>query len=322
MLIKCAAMHIQHMQKALTQMNLKLQHVISDITGVTGMKILHAIVAGERDVSRLAEMKEPGIKSSKEVIGKALEGDYRREHLFTLGQALELYKSYREKIVACDREIEERLQRFEAKLEVDEATAASVGKKRRRGGGGSSKIKVMRRNEPAFNCEAELLRMTGVDLTSINGISASTALLIVSEIGMDMSKWKTEKHFASWLGLSPDKRISGGRVLSSHTRNVTNRVATALRISAQSLLNSDSALGAYCRRMQWRLGSAGALIATAHKLARLVYHMLKYGGEYVDAGKQYYEEKYKERALKGLSRRARQLGFVLVPHAGLTPVVA
>lgn len=320
MLIKCTAMHTQHMQKALTQMNLKLQHVISDITGVTGMKIVQAIVDGEREPRKLAEMKEPGIKNSPEVIAKALEGDYRREHLFTLKQALELYKTYREKIVACDEQIESRLQEFETKVEVDQAAGAGVGKKRRRRSGVKGQ-KVMWRNEPTFNCEAELLRMSGVDLTRIDGISASTALTILSEIGFDMGKWKTEKYFSSWLGLSPEKRITGGRVLSSKTRKVINRVATALRISAQSLLHSKSALGAYCRRMKQRLGTPAALTAVAHKLARLVYRMLKFGGEYVDIGENYYEEKYKQRIVKSLSKRAQQLGFSLVPQAPADLVV-
>ncbi len=300
MLIEYAAAHVQHMQKALTQMNLQLQHVISDITGLTGMKIIRAIVAGERDRKRLAAMRDVRTKANEETIAKALEGDYRAEHLFALKQSLELFDSYQKQIQACHDEIENHLKSLESKADPAELKPARREKKKRR-------------NQPEFPIREQAFRISGVDLTQIDGIHESAALALIAEFGVDMSPWKTEKHFASWLTLCPNNKISGGKVLRRATRKSANRARDIFRLCAQSLLGSRSALGAFCRRMCGRLGTPKGIVAAAHKLAVLVYRMLKFGHQYTDIGQERYEEKYKERALKQLARKAHDFGFQLVP---------
>ena len=301
MLIEYAAGHVQHMQKALTQMNLQLQHVISDITGATGMRIIRAIVAGERDRGRLAAMRDGRTKANEETIAKALEGDYRAEHLFALKQSLELFDSYQKQIEACHQQIADHLKSLESKANpVNGLKPARATKKKRR-------------NQPQFNLREEAFRISGVDLTQIDGIHESAALGLLAEIGVDMGPWNTEKHFASWLTLCPNNKISGGKVLHRATRKSASRARDILRLCAQSLLRSRSALGAFCRRMCGRLGPAKGIVAVAHKLALLVYRMIKFGRHYIDIGQERYEEKYKERALKQLARRARDFGFQLVP---------
>ena len=300
MLVEYASHHIQHMQKALTQMNIKLQHVLSNITGRTGMKIIEAIVAGERNPIALAQFRHPTVKADENEIAEALRGHWREEHIFELTQALELYRTYQRKIDECDREIELQLDRFEDRSDGDVLTGRR-GANPRQG------------NAPKFDVRTYLYRMTGVDLTAIDGVEAYTALKVVSEIGMDMSRWPTAKHFASWLGLSPNNRVSGGRVMSSRTTPNANRAAASLRLAANALHRSDSALGAFLRRKKAQLGAPKAITATAHKLARIIYSMLKYGQKYVDAGADYYEQQYRERALNNAKRRAAQLGYKLVP---------
>jgi transposase len=302
LLVRNASAHIQHMQKALTLMNLQLHHVLSDITGVSGLRILWALLKGERDAAKLAALVDWRVKSSQEVIIKSLTGDYRAEHLFALRQALELYEMYRDKIKECDDEIAAYLHTFDTKV----STAPEAAAPRRR-----PKAKA-RRNEPHFDAGSELQRISGVDLTEIDGVSAATALTIISEAGLDMHKWPSEKHWSSWLGLCPNNRISGGKLLASQPRKVANRISRALRLGAQSLLRSQSALGAYARRMERKLGTAAAVKATAHKLARFVYSMLKHGHSYVDLGHDYYEQRYKDRVIKNLNRRATALGYQLV----------
>ena len=289
----------QHMQKALTQMNVKLQHVIRDITGKTGMDIIEAIVQGERSPRRLARLRDPRTKSDERTIAKSLQGHWRKEHLFELTQALELYRTYQAKISECDREIEVQLEQFEDRS--DGEPPAPNGKKRNQ------------KNAPRFDVQGQLYRMTGVDLTRIDGVDGFTALKVVSEVGTDMTKWPSAKHFASWLGLSPHNRITGGRVISSKTKASANRAAAALRLAADALHRSDSALGAFLRRKKAHLGAPKAITATAHKLARIIYFMLRYGQEYVDAGAEYYEHQYQQRALHTARRRATQLGYQLVP---------
>jgi transposase len=301
MLIQYAAGHIQHMQKALTQMNLQIHHVISDITGSTGMKIIRAIVNGERDRNRLAAMRDVRTKADEETIAKALEGDYRPEHVFTLKQSLELFDTYQKQIQTCDDQIAAHLNKLESKAS-DELKAARRQKKKRR-------------NQPSFNIRQEAFRISGVDLTQIDGISESAALALIGEIGVDMSPWKTEKHFASWLALCPNNKISGGKVLQRSTRKTANRARDLLRVCAQSLLGSRSALGAFCRRQCSRLGKPKGIVATAHKLALLIYRMIKLGRGYVDIGQDRYEQQYKERTLKHLARKAKDLGFQLVPES-------
>lgn len=305
MLVEYAASHVQHMQKALMQMNLHLHHVISDITGVTGLKIIQAIVAGERDPVRMAELRDPRIKSSPDVITKALEGNYRPEHVFALQQAFELFKTYRQQIEACDEAIAQHLQRLETKVDLEKSPLPAS---RRR------KTNVRkRRNEIRFDGRTEAYRIAGVDLTTIDGIDESTALMVLSEIGTDTGAWKTEKHFASWLNLAPNHQISGGKLLNRKTRKQHNRLRDALRMSAQSLIHSQTALGAYCRRICARIGHPKGIIATARKLACLIYRLLKFGGAYLDKGQQHYELHFKQRALKNLARRAKEHGYQLAP---------
>ena len=299
MLVEYASHHIQHMHKALTQMNVKLQHVISNITGRTGMDIIEAIVKGERNPRRLARLRDARIKADEATIARSLRGHWRKEHIFELAQALELYRTYQDKIAQCDLEIEAQLERFENRS--DGKSPAPNGKKRNQG------------NAPRFDVQGHLYRMTGVDLTRIDGVDGFTALKVVSEVGTDMTKWPSAKHFASWLGLSPHNRITGGRVISSKTKASANRAAAALRLAANALHRSDSALGAFLRRKKAHLGAPKAITATAHKLARLICSMLRFGQEYVDAGAEYYERQYQQRALRAAKRRAAQLGYQLMP---------
>ncbi len=298
-LVQGAAMHIQHMQKALQQMNVLLHQVVWDITGVTGMTIIRAILAGERDPQILAQSRDPRCKNSAEVIAQSLVGNYRAEHLFALQQAVTLYEVYQAQIVACDAEIEQYLASCTA---VTSEPPPTPGKPRSRTG-----------NPFHFDAHAHLYRLTGVDLTRIDGIDSVSALTILGEIGTDMSRWQTVKHFTSWLGLCPGTKVSGGKVLGSKSKPTANRAASALRLAAASLSRSRSALGAYLRRMSARIGKPQAITATAHKLARLVYSMLKHGTEYVDVGQDYYERHHRERVVHNLTRRAKELGFVLFP---------
>lgn len=298
-LVKSTSRQVQHMQKALTQMNLQLHHVISDLVGQTGLAIIRAILAGERDRLKLAELRHKRIKSDAATIAKALEGDYRREHLFALRQAVELYDYYQQKIAECDEEILREMRSMESRA------TEPVRKRKKRTSS----------NPFHFDSPAELYRVMGVDLTRIDGINEGTAQLILSELGLDLyKKWPTEAHFASWLGLCPNNEITGGKVVRRGTRKVVNRVASALRMCAQSLLNSKSALGAFARRLRARRDTPIAITATAHKLARLIYRMLKYGEEYVDVGQETYEAKYRDSIIQSLQRRARQLGFQLLPN--------
>jgi transposase len=298
MLVRYAAAHVQHMQKALQQMNVLLHQVVNDITGLTGMTIMRAIVAGERDPQVLAQHRDPRCKRSADELAQSLTGNYREEHVFALAQALALYDSSQAQITACDQQLEQQLQSFEA-VTVE---APPAGPKKQRN-----------KNEPAFDIQRYLYQMTGVDLTQIDGIAAPTALTVISEIGTDMSRWKTVKHFTSWLGLCPGTKVSGGKVQTSKTKPTANRAATALRLAVGGLARSESALGAYYRRMAARLGKPQAVTATAHKLARLIYSMLRYGTAYVDAGQDYYEQQHKQRVVRSLTQRAKALGFELVP---------
>ncbi len=298
----CAA-HIQHMQKALTQMNLLLHNVVSDITGVTGMRIIKAILAGERDTHVLAGMRDRRCKNSVVTIAKSLEGNYRPEHLFSLKQSVETFEFYQTQIGHCDQEIEALLATYDAKIVDNPPTNPDTD---------AGALSTDKKSAPAFNLRDELCRVTGVDLTKIDGIDSTTVLKIISEIGVDMDRWKSEKHFASWLGLSPGSKVTGGKRLSSKTKPVVNRAAAALRMAASTLYRSKCALGAYYRRMKARLGAPKAITATAHKLARLIYSMLKHGSEYTDLGQDYYEQQYKSRAVKNLKKRAKELGFELI----------
>jgi len=288
-LVRYASSHIQHMQKALLQMNLQLSNVVSDISGVTGMRIIGAIIAGERNPKALARLRDPRCKRNESTIARSLHGNFRPEHLFSLKQAVELYEFYQSQIAECDREILAQLAGFDA-------TDASG-------------------NGPPASVDEALQRMSGVDLTGIDGIDTTSAVKIIAEVGTDMSRWKSAKHFASWLGLCPGTKISGGKLLSAKSKPVANRAAATLRMAAFTLLRSKSALGAYLRRQRSRLGAPKAITATAHKMARLVYSMLKHGSAYVDLGQNYYEERYRDRTIKSLKRKAQSFGYLLVKEA-------
>ena len=298
MLVRYAGQHVQHMQKALVQMNVQLQHVIEDVTGATGMRIIRAILDGERDPHCLAALRDNRCKNSVSTIGKALQGDWREEHLFALQQAVELVEDYQAKIADCDTRIEAQLQTFED----------------RSGGQTPPKGHPSRhdRHDLGFDATAELFRMTGVDLVAVNGLEAHTVLKVLSETGLDMSKWPTSKHFGSWLGLAPNNRVSGGKVMSRRTIPTANRAAAALRVAAQALHHSRSALGAFLRRKATQIGMPKAITATAYKLARIIYGMLTQGNAFVERGQDYYERQYHDRVLKNLSRRATELGYCLV----------
>ncbi len=305
-LIRYASAHIQHMQKALTEMNIQLHKVISDITGVTGMRIIGAIIDGERELVKLAEMKDHRIKSSADTIARALQGDYRQEHLFALKQALQLYEFYQQQIAECDREIEAYLRQFDSKVDL-ESNPLPPNKKTRR---------KPYKNEPDFDLRTHLYRIAGVDFTQIDALDVTTVQTILSEVGLDPGDFPRYKNFTSWLGLCPNNRITGGRIKSSRTRKVANRAAKAFRLAAQSLANSKSALGAFYRRIRARLGAPDAITATAHKLARIFYHLWTTGESYQDPGIDYYEQKHKERTIRNMQKRANLLGYEIT----LTPI--
>ncbi len=302
-LIEYAAAHIQHMQKALMQMNLQLHHVVSDITGVTGMRIIRAIISGERRPEALATHRDVRCKEPVRTLIAALTGNYRDEHIFALKQALELYDTYQEHIHECDREIEKAVAKLTYGKKVPDAP---LSKPRHR---------TRQRHEPDFAIREALYTLTGVDLTQITGFGPYTALRLVGECGNDMSKWPTEKHFASWLSLCPGNKVSGGKVLSSKTTRSRNRASTLLRIAAVNIGKTDTALGAFYRRLAARAGKAKAVTATARKLAILFYAVLKHGTAYIERGAQAYETHYRTRVVLNLKKRAKQMGYQLVSIA-------
>jgi transposase len=311
-LIKSACVHVQRMQKALTEMNLQLHRVISDITGTTGMAIIHAIIAGERNPQKLAAFKDGRIKASCGEIAGALTGDYRPELVFILQQELQLYEFYQAQIAATDAQIEQCLGSFADKVDV---TSKPLAKPKRRG-------KKQPGNAPQFDLRTHLYRISGVDFTQIDGFGALTVLTLLSEVGLDPSRFPTVKHFTSWLGLCPGSRITGGKIKSSKTRPVANRAANAFRMAAQTLCRSHSALGAFYRRMQARMGAPKAITAAAHKLARIFYRLWTSGGAYTDPGIDAYERQYRHRTVKYLQKKARALGFDLVAQPTATECVS
>lgn len=299
-LVESASKEILHIQKALEQMSLHLHKVLSDITGVSGMRMLRAIVAGERSPMVLAGMRERGVKKKEPEIIKALTGNYQDEHLFTLRHALELYDIFHEKMQECDQKITQCLKEFEGKADPKDYQP-------------KSKPNSRRKNQPYIRgLDEELYRVAGVDLTAIDGVDVMTAQTVIAEVGFDLSMFPTEKHFTSWLRSCPNNRITGGKIKSSRTQKTQSRLATALRLAAQSLHHSDSALGAFYRRIKAKRGAAKAITATARKLACLIYRMLRYGLSYVDAGQQQYEQRYQEQLLKSLKKKAAALGYAVV----------
>jgi transposase len=297
---------VQRMQKALTEMNLQVATVLSDLSGMTGMSILRAIVKGERDGVRLAEFRDPHVKASKETIAKSLEGTWLPEQLAILKRQLADWEHIQQQMAACDVDLQAMMKKMptaEAEAPPRPTAATTVSRKRKR---------KPSKNEPSFDLTTELKRVAGVDLTRIDGIKVNTIQTVLTESGLDMSKWSTESHFVSWIGLAPRNDISGGKVLSRKTRKVVSRLATALRMAATTLRESDSYLGAQFRRLRTRLGAPKAITAMAAKLARLIYRMLKYGQEYVDKGTALYEEKYRHQQIQLLAKKAAQHGFALV----------
>jgi transposase len=302
MLIQYRAAHIQHMQKALHLMNIQLTNVLSDITGVTGMKIIRAIVAGERDREVLAGYRDRRCAKSKQEIAKSLEGNYKREHVFSLQQAVELFDFYAQQLQSCD----EQLEALYGEIELSAQPGTEPPKPR---------TAKRRKNQPYFDLAQSLYRMTGVDLTQVDGLDALSVQTILSEIGTDMNPWRTVKHFASWLRLSPNNKVTGGKVKSRGTQPTQNRASSAFRLAAQSLARSDSALGAFYRRIRAKHGAPKAITATAHKLARIVYFMLKRREPYRDLGAHYYQEQQRARVLRYLRHKAATLGMRLEPVA-------
>ena len=297
-LVERNADHIRHMQKALRQMNLLLDNVVSDITGKTGMQIIRAILGGERNAIILAAMRDGRCKNDEQTIAASLEGHYREEHLFVLKQSVKLYDFYQNLIIDVDREIENQLEQLDGRIDKNEVTMVKKRKSK---------------NSLHFDVHSELQRLTGIDLTRIDGMDENSVLKIISETGTDMSAWPSEKHFSSWLGLSPGNKITGGRIINSKTKPSANKAAAAFRICAYGLFNSKSTLGAYFRRQRARLGAPKAITATAHKLARTFYSMIKNQSEYVDLGSDYYEKLFREKSIKQLKRKADLLGFELTP---------
>lgn len=306
-LLDYAASHIQHMQKALMEMNLQLHHVVTDITGKTGMGILRAIVAGEHDPKRLAEYRDPRCKATQETIEAALTGHYRAEHLLALEQAIALYDAYHAHVEACDQAIEAHL----AEITKDATPPADPLPK--------AKHRDANRNAPKFDVRTALHTVTGVDLTQLHGIGPYLALKLIGECGTDMERWPSAKHFTSWLGLAPGCKISGGKVLSARTKRSSSRAAALLRLAATTLSRSSTALGAFYRRLASRVGKAKAVTATARKIAVLFYNTLRYGMVYQDPGADYYEERYRTRVVANLKRRAGAMGYELVPTDAEAP---
>ena len=304
-LVRGAGRCVSHLHKALTQMNVQLHHVISDLTGVTGQAILTAILAGERDPQKLAALKDHRIKASRDVIAKSLRGDWRAEHLFTLQQTHSLWQQHQTLIAECDAQIAAMLQTFDTRADVQAAPLPPA----------KSSHKKAQRNEPQFNAREECYRVLGVDLTSVPGFATPTVLVLLCELGPEFAeKFSTAKHFGSWLGLCPDNRITGGKIYSVRTRDVKSRVAEALRLAAQSLWQAKNYFGDLYRRWKARLGSPKAITAMAHKLARILWHLLKFKQPFNPEVFAQAEAKMKRKKLARLQTLATTLNYRLVPN--------
>lgn len=303
-LVQCCSREVLHMQKTLTEMNIQLHVALSDITGVSGMKIIRAIIGGQHDPATLAALANTHVKASRDEITQALTGHYTEHGLFVLKQSLETYDYFQKKIGECEEQLERYLAHFQSK--ADPATLPPPKRKTAR-----------RKNQPHFDLRSEMFRITGVDLTRIDGIDALSAFTLLSEIGLSVDAFPTEGQFASWLGLCPNNTITGDKVKRRRTKPNANRAATALRVGAQSLWRSKTYLGATHRRFRGRLGPAKGTTATAHTLARIAYRMLKYGEEFTDKGAQHLEKQHQERAVKSLIRNANHLGLLVIdPNTG------
>lgn len=302
-LIRHRSPHILHMQKAMVQMNIQLSQALSDVSGVTGQAIIRAIVGGERDPYKLAALRNYRCKKDEAEIAKALTGTWREEHLFILKQSLAFYDFYTQQIEACDVEIERTYSLTRADWKEEELPVPNQRKSHSHSKNAPKEVEVRR----------HLKRICGVDITAVHGVSASLAQTIVIEVGTDMSKFPSEKHFCSWLGLAPKNDISGGKVLQSRTLKTRNRAGQAFRMAAGSVMRADCMFGAHYRRQKSRLGPAQAAVATAHLIARVVYKMLKYKVEYEPLNVAEYERHYQEQQLKYLKKKAAKFGLQLVP---------
>ena len=302
-LVRAAGRHIQRMQKALTQMNIQLANVLSDISGMTGQAIIKAILAGERDPHQLAAFRNSRVQASQEEIARSLEGNWQEDLLFVLKQEQDGYEFCQQQMAECDRQLEQYLQQRE-----DRTQGASLPEEKRK----VRLQKKKRTNKPQFDLRAELFRMTGTDLTQIDCVDVRTATTILSEAGWDMSKWKDENHFVSWLRLCPDNKISGDRIIGKGRLATNNRATIALKMAASTLRRSNTYLGAQFRRLRTKLGAPVAIKAMAAKLARLIYRMLRYGMQYIDQGAEFYQEQHRQLQIKYLKRKAAQLGFQII----------
>lgn len=305
-----AAAHVQRMQKSLDQMNLRLHNVISDITGVTGLRIIDAILAGERDPRLLALHRDRRIKATAEEIAKSLVGDYRSEHLFTLAQSLESYRFCQSQIAKCDAQMGTMITEFDSLMDTtppDKPEPPSVANRRkRRSQKGEVKL-------PGASLTDEMRRILGVDLTRVPGFGPSLAYALFTELGADMSKFPSAAHFASYIAMCPQNQVSGGQVLSKGTRDVKSRLAKIFRSAAYSLARAHSFLGECYRRIKTRLSAAQANTAIAHKLARIVYHLLTTKEPYNESVFQQQAERFKHRRLKRLQKEAAYLGLSIAP---------
>lgn len=311
-LVIMGAQHIQHMQKALREMNVLLDQVVSDVTGTTGLRIITAILDGNRDFAQMASWRDRRLKADEAQIEEALRGDYRAEHLFVLRQALEAYRFVEQQIQSCDREVEQ--------LFIDMEQSAGRPKRPLPEGGLTGREK-RRGNAPEYDVQSYLYQLTGVDLTQAPSFGAAAMQSLIAETGTDMSRWPTEKHFVSWLGLAPDPKISGGRIIGHNHRHVQSRAAKLFRTLAMTLHRSPSWIGAFYRRMKGRLGGKTAVNATAHKLALLYYRMLQSGRAYQEITAAEYERRFQKKMLQNLKRRARQYGFELVERPCPVPAL-
>lgn len=310
-LIQESAKWIQIMQKALTQMNIQLHNVISDISGVSGLAIIDAILDGERDLLKLAQMCDRRIKASIETIVKSLEGDYRTEHLFCLAQARESYAHFQKQMDQCDIRIKQLLAKFQLAANQTQSALCEVKKRKYRCQG----------NQPRFDVAAEMQRVCGVDLSAIPGISGQTLLALCGEMGPQFYKrFPSIKHFCSWLGLCPNNRISGGKILSSRTRKVSCRFANALRLAASTLVRSKTELGDYYRRIRAKLGAPAAITAAAHKLARIIYAMLRDASHYDPQRQILSNQKRQSRREHLIRQQAKALGYDLIPSNKISPI--
>jgi transposase len=301
-LVRSAARHIQRMQKAMTQMNIQLANVLSDVSGVTGQAIIKAILAGERDPQKLARFRDWRVKASQEEIARSLEGNWQEDLLFVLKQEQDNYDFCQKQMAECDQQLQQYLQQRQ-----DRSVGINLREEKRK-----ARLKKQRGNAPQFNLRAELFRMTGTDLTQIDGIDIMTAMTILSEAGSDMSKWKTEHHFVSWLRLCPDNKISADKVIGKGRLPTKNRITSALRMAASTLRLSNTYLGAQFRRLRTRLGPPIATKAMAAKLARLVYRMLRYGMQFVDKGTGFYEAQHRKQQVNYLKWKAANLGLQII----------